>query len=131
MMKKWFILIGICGLFTILLVACGSSSSAATSSTGDPVVHMNTTNFTQSSITIKKGQSVTLVDDDLVTPHIISNGTWDGGSAKPGREPGAPAVTNMQISGNSSGTIGPFTTAGTYQLYCTIHPGMNLTIIVQ
>jgi plastocyanin len=28
-------------------------------------------------------------------------------------------------------TVGPFTTPGTYHLYCTIHPGITLTIIVQ
>ncbi len=27
--------------------------------------------------------------------------------------------------------IGPFTTAGIYHLYCSIHVGMNLTIVVQ
>jgi len=29
-----------------------------------------------------------------------------------------------------SGRIGPFTELGTFQLYCTIHPGMNLTVTV-
>jgi plastocyanin len=27
--------------------------------------------------------------------------------------------------------IGPFTTAGVFHLYCTIHQGMSLTIVVQ
>ena len=45
-------------------------------------------------------------------------------------EPGAPNVSNVQINDNST-EIGPFTTAGIYHLYCTIHQGMNLTIIVQ
>jgi hypothetical protein len=26
---------------------------------------------------------------------------------------------------------GPFTTAGIFHIYCTIHQGMNLTIVVQ
>jgi plastocyanin len=32
---------------------------------------------------------------------------------------------------NNTATVGPFTTAGTYHIFCTIHPGMSLTIIVQ
>jgi plastocyanin len=48
------------------------------------------------------------------------------------RENGAPVVNNVQISGNgSSQAIGPFNTPGSFHLYCTIHPGMNLTVIVQ
>jgi plastocyanin len=129
MLKKLFIIVGLCSILTLILVACGSTSSGATTTQNS--VHMNATNFTQSSITIKKGEQVTLVNDDLAVPHIISNGTWDNGKAKPAREAGAPAIKDVQVNGNSSGTIGPFTTAGTFKLYCTIHPGMNLTVIVQ
>jgi plastocyanin len=73
---------------------------------------------------------VTLISDGG-TLHIIANGTWENGIAKPGRSPKAPEVKNMQINGNSSGTIGPFASAGAFKLYCTIHPGMNLTVVVQ
>jgi len=68
--------------------------------------------FVQSSITIKKGESVTLVAD-TITPHLIANGTWEQSKAHPGAEPGAPQVKDLQVTGNSSQTIGPFTTAGT------------------
>jgi len=27
--------------------------------------------------------------------------------------------------------IGPFTTAGIYHIYCSVHVGMNLTVVVQ
>ena len=48
------------------------------------------------------------------------------------QESGAPGMNNVQISGNgSSQVIGPFNTPGTYHFYCTVHPGMNLTVIVQ
>jgi len=111
----------------MLLAACSTvaPSDIATSNT----VHMNGSNFVQSSITIKKGESVTLVADTL-TPHIIANGTWENGSPKRAQEPGAPEITNVQVNGNSSQNIGPFTTAGTFKLYCTIHAGMNLTVQV-
>ncbi len=123
-MKKfalWFVLVS---LAAALLTACGGSGGST------PTVRMCGNNFAQSSITISKGQSLTLVDDSSMG-HSITNGSWVNGSAQPKQEPGAPAVNNLQINGNTSQTIGPFTTAGTYHLYCTWHPGMNLTVIVQ
>jgi hypothetical protein len=67
----------------------------------------------------------------VLTPHVIANGTWASGTAQPARELGAPEVKDVQINGKSEGSIGPFTTAGTFKLYYTIHSGMNLTLIVQ
>lgn len=128
MIKRMFTLIGLGCIVTFLLVACGSTAASTTETKN--AVHMSDTNFVQSSITIKKGESITLIDDTM-TPHIISNGMWMNGSAKAASEPGAPDVKNKQFNGNDSGAIGPFTTAGTFQLYCTIHSGMNLTVTVQ
>jgi len=113
-------------ILTIMITACNSTSSGNSPNT----VHMGDSNFDQSSITIKKGQSLTLVDDSSAV-HIIENGTWDNnGTPKPNIELGAPKV-DAQMNGGDSMTFGPFNTAGTFQLYCTVHPGMNLTVIVQ
>jgi plastocyanin len=91
---------------------------------------MNDTNFVQSLITIKKGESVTLIADTII-PHTIANGTWENGTPQPSKEPGAPVIANVSVGGNSSGTIGPFTSAGTFEIYCTLHPGMSLIVVVQ
>jgi plastocyanin len=85
--------------------------------------------FVQSSITISKGRSITLVDD-VAVPHLIANGIWDNNTAKPMNEANTPSV-NVQLNGNDQQVSGPFTTAGTYHLYRTIHPRMNLKVIVQ
>ena len=66
----------------------------------------------------------------LAVTHILANGSWQHGTAQPANEPGAPNVSNVQVNDTST-EIGPFTTAGIYHLYCTIHQGMNLTIRVQ
>lgn len=92
---------------------------------------MNSAKFVQAEITIQKGQSVTLINDDLLTPYIIANGTWESSMGKPIGEPNAPEVNNVQINGNAQAMIGPFPTAGTFRFYCTIHPGMNLAVKVQ
>ncbi|GCE49695.1 plastocyanin [Thermosporothrix hazakensis] len=121
-------------LILTLLVACGSTSTTTSTekqqSASDNEVHMTTNDFVQKSITIHKGESITLIADNAV-PHYISNGTWNNGSAKPKAEAGAPTANNITINGNSTGKLGPFNTSGTFQFYCTIHPGMNLTVIVQ
>lgn len=107
----------------MLLAACGSAPG------GPNPVHMKATHFAQTSITIHKGERMTLINDALAG-HTIANGTWENGTARPAREAGAPEIRNVQIGGVSSATIGPFTTAGVFQLYCTVHLGM-MTVLVQ
>ena len=110
MLKKLFAMLGLSGIIIVLLAACGSAPS------GPNPVHMSATSFAQSSITIKKGESVTLMNDSPFVGHTIANGTWENNTAKPATEAGAPEVKDVQIGGSSSATIGPFTTAGTFKL---------------
>lgn len=118
-------------LFFVCLIAIGISACSSTQATGmSNQVHMDNTTFLTTQITIKKGESVTLVDD-VPVEHIIANGIWKNNTPINNAEPGAPQINNIMIPGNGSSTIGPFNTAGTYQIYCTIHLGMNLTVIVQ
>lgn len=125
MMKKFITTFTLFSFIMLFVSACGVSTPTSTGNN----VHMNELNFAQNAISIKKGESITLIDDVAVV-HIIQNGTWDNGIAKPGVEPGAPTV-QLQFQGNDSHNAGPFNTAGTYHLYCTVHPGMNLTVTVQ
>ena len=133
MIKKIVVTLLLCSAALMLFVACGgvpNDSTGNTSTSGSSnEVHMSAQTFVQSSVTISKGSSIALVDD-VGVPHRIANGTWDNSIAKPVKETNAPAV-NVQLNGNDQQVIGPFATAGTYHLYCTFHPGMNLTVIVQ
>ena len=101
---------------------------AATTAGGEPTVHMGPGSFLQSTVNVPKGSKLSLVDDGSFL-HILANGSWQNGQPERATEPGAPAVNNLQVSGGSV-ELGPFTTAGTYHIYCTVHQGMNLTIIV-
>ena len=130
-------LLAICLLtmLTLIITACASSTTSAnsttpTSSSNDPnTVHLEQVTFEPNSITIKKGEKITLVSDPAYV-HYIENGTWENDVQKPNIEPGAPKV-EAQINGGESKTFGPFNTAGTFHLYCTLHNGMNLTVIVK
>src|SRR6266699_6520748 len=78
MSKKLLAILGLSCFITVLLVACGSSGASA----GPNPVHMSGTNFVQNSITIKKGERITLINDDLFGSHTIANGSWDGQIAR-------------------------------------------------
>ncbi|GAC1400290.1 MAG: hypothetical protein NVSMB49_12250 [Ktedonobacteraceae bacterium] len=112
-------------LMTVLFAAC-TIVDASTLNTG-PQAHMGNAAFKEASVNVKKGQKLTLVDD-VAVQHIIVNGTWNGSSQAPKQEPGAPKV-NANITGGAQ-AVGPFTQAGTFSLYCTIHGGMQIKVIV-
>jgi plastocyanin len=127
-MKKPLAILVALSLLTVLTAA---SCSGAGGSSNSPAVHMGNTTFLQPSVTISKGSSLNLIDDVAVL-HLISNGSWVNGVAQPATEPGAPTVSNVQFNAaGQSMTVGPFNTAGTYHLYCSVHVNMNLTVIVQ
>jgi plastocyanin len=114
----------------LLVAASPQSISAGTTTGGMPTVHMAGSDFLTNVVLVPKGEKLLLVDDDSVE-HIIQNGSWtQNGTPQSREEPRAPVVRNRDIKGGSA-TIGPFTTAGVFHLYCTIHRGMNLTIVVQ
>jgi plastocyanin len=127
-MKKVVFVFALLSLLTLLLVACGGNTGS--NYQGPNTVHMGDNLFLQDKITIKKGSKLTLVDDSMQS-HIIENGMWTSdGTQKPGMEPGAPKV-DAQFTDGTPQSFGPFNTAGTFHLYCTVHEGMNLTVIVQ
>lgn len=110
--------------------AQGGSVGAANTASGTEVTHLTADTFAPDIIALHKGDTLTVVDDASV-PHILANGSWGtSGQAQPSTEAGAPAIKNVQISSGSV-ALGPFTTPGTYHVYCIVHPGMNLTVIVQ
>jgi plastocyanin len=136
-MKQVLLLI----VLTLALVACGgnggnggnrgNNGGGGNEASDNPnVVLMDPTKFIPDAVTIAAGSSVTL-DSNAFVPHFIANGTWDGDTAVADREEGAPVMDNVQLKGGEDGTIGPFTESSTFQYYCTIHPGMNLTVTVE
>ncbi len=134
------VILAIFALGSILLAACSRSGTitgggATPTSSGGPAgcvsgtVQTNATNFVQPCVNIAKGARVTVVPV-VVSLHILANGSWVNGAAHPAQEPGAPTISNVQVT-NASIELGPFNVAGTFYIYCTIHPGMNLTVIVK
>jgi plastocyanin len=125
MHKKIFTGLLLLGLLTVVLASCGIREASPASG---PTAKLTGANFLQDTITIKKGESIIFMNEST-SPHIIENGAWVGGSMKKEVETGAPTL-NMDIAANASATTPPFNTAGTFKLYCPIHPGMNFTVTV-
>jgi len=115
-------------LVSTLVAASGRAPAARV--TGEAlVVRLRPNSFTPSTIELPVGRNVLMIDDAPI-PHFIRDGQWlSTGAAQTDREPGAPAV-NLTIT-NGAIQVGPFWKAGVYHLYCTVHPGMNLTLRVQ
>ncbi|TMC96330.1 MAG: hypothetical protein E6J11_12090 [Chloroflexi bacterium] len=129
-MKKLIAIFVALSVVTVLTAAScgGSGGGGAGAGTG---AHMGETSFLQPSVTISKGSSLNLIDDVPVL-HVIGNGSWVNSVVKPARESGAPVVNNLQFNAaGQSMAVGPFNTAGTFHLYCSVHLNMNLTVIVQ
>lgn len=130
-MKKIAIVFALLALLSLFIVACGGGSNSGVSANNNNTVDLTSNNFSPTSITIKKGTSLTLVNQTGTT-HIIANGSWNGNTPDPKTEAGAPTVNNMMFSSaNQTQTIGPFNAAGTFHYYCSVHPQMNLTVTVQ
>ncbi|HCI79571.1 MAG TPA: hypothetical protein DHW02_07770 [Ktedonobacter sp.] len=119
-------------IFVLLILAAFSMFGAcrivdaSTLVTGTPV-HMGNAAFKVTTVNVKKGDKLDLIDD-VAVEHIITNGYWKGSTPVTKQEPGAPKVL-AQVTGGSQ-AVGPFTTAGKYMLYCTIHGGMQVEVVV-
>ena len=117
-------------LVSLIVAANPQNTSAVTNQGGEPTVHMSVVSFVQNVVLVPKGSKLMIVDDGQYQ-HILQNGMWTAsGSAKSMTEPGAPTLNNVTVNSGSL-EIGPFTTAGVYHIYCTIHAKMNLTILVE
>jgi hypothetical protein len=117
-------------IVSLIVAANPQAGAASTNPNGEPVVHMAPDHFVQNVVLVPKGSKLLIVNGSSVE-HVLQNGMWDkNGTPHAGVEPGAPTLRNVDITGGSR-EIGPFPSAGVYHLYCTLHQGMNLTIVVQ
>ena len=117
-------------IVSLIVAANPQTSAASTNPNGEPVVHMAADHFVQNVVLVPKGSKLLIVDDGSIE-HVLQNGRWDtNGTPHAGSEPGAPTLGNVDITGGSR-EVGPFAIAGVYHIYCTLHQGMNLTIVVQ
>jgi plastocyanin len=92
---------------------------------------MGASDFSRSSVTITAGQTLHFTDPaGTGGTHIIclgADGVCDPGATGPQalRDPG------FTINPGDPAHHALFETSGVYKITCTIHPAMNLTVVVQ
>jgi len=112
-------------IVTCLFSGCTSAQSPQTTTpaTPSPAGGMNSIAiknfaFSPATMTIKTGTPVTWTNQDGASHQIAS-------------DPGAPVAFKSESLVNGASYQFTFTQAGTYSYYCTLHPSMKGTIIVQ
>jgi len=89
-------------------------------------VGMATRDFAKDTVTLHRGERLTLINDSNAV-HVIGPGK-DTAVASPQR--GNPMTGFHLMQTNSVYTTGPWMTVGRFELTCTVHPGMNLIVVV-
>jgi hypothetical protein len=107
----------------------GSGSTATASNCVSGPAHTLATTFKESCVMVAKGSNLQIIPS-VQSFHNLENGSWVNGKQMPMKEAGAPTVNNVQVT-NSPVCVGPFNVAGTFHIFCTVHPNMNLTIVAQ
>jgi plastocyanin len=130
--------LAITGALIIGLVACSSAAGTTPSATaagagtpspatsqgagaGEPMAMLMDFAFEPATLTVPVGTTVTFVNMDP-TEHTVTNG-------KDGKAIENPAFDEKVRSGESVTVT--FDKAGTFDVTCTIHPTMNMTVTVQ
>lgn len=127
-------------LLPLLLIAaiaasgCGKTPGTGNSGTpsgGGSTVSMTSTNFVQQAITVKAGTAVQFTDpSDTGGVHILCFGH----NQTCAKNANGPAELNdpkgVQFNNGDTKSY-TFSTPGTYEVTCTIHANMNVTITVQ
>ncbi len=114
-------------LSVLVLAGCGVRPDPGPASPG--AVRMNHLTFAPDSRSIATGDRLEFVNDGSRALHVLVLG--DG--AQPRDQAGAPSFGGA--SGHRS-EVGdrwltpPWTTTGTYEVTCTLHPSMNMTVTV-
>ena len=99
----------------LLLIVVISAGFAATALAATRTVKVQDSHFSATSVSVSRGTTVTW----RWTGSLYHNVKVRSGPVKFG--------SRQQITGTYSHR---FTVRGTYKLYCTLHPGMNMTVAV-
>ena len=130
MKKLIFLLLGALTIL-LLLVACSSEPPVKSASSAANTIHFNGNMYIPSSVSIKKGDRITFVNDadTGATSHILALG--QNGQDEPAN--GAPdfgSTAGIRVDPGGSWSTPPWNTAGTYSVTCIVHAWMNLTVVV-
>ncbi|GAC1448519.1 MAG: hypothetical protein PVSMB4_05780 [Ktedonobacterales bacterium] len=121
-------------ILLLALVGCGkiaATSTTTTTSGGGNEVTMASVDFVQHSISVKAGDTVKFVDPSGTgNLHILCFGQNEQCKSNPDGPAELNASSGVQFNAGDPPKSFTFTKAGTYEVTCTIHQNMNVTITV-
>jgi plastocyanin len=117
-------------LFVVPGIVAGIFVPAVIVSTPKPAppntVGMNFMDFTKDVVVLHRGDHLTLVNSSR-NIHVVGPGR-NGQIVSPVR--GEPLTAFHQMETNAVYDTGPWLTPGKYHVTCSVHPMMNLTVVV-
>jgi plastocyanin len=119
-------------LALLLSAACGSSSAPASKAGAKPsgtVVNTALLAFDPKSVNVKTGQTVTWVGGDNIT-HVLVEGDYKLGADGLRTDQTDDKAFHLDLSKKGQQVSHTYDKAGTFTYYCTIHHGMNGTVVV-
>jgi len=133
-MKK--LILPLAMLAFLVLAGCGAVGNAQGNAGGKATcpatVSMDAVNFQPNNgkVTIKAGQAVTFNDPAATGGlHILVVGSNGNLTPEPGAPPALSASAGLTINAGDTKAV-TFANAGTYTITCTIHPYMEVTVVV-
>ena len=121
-------IVAACALALVFgLTACGGSDNKAaapaaaspSSATTQNTVTIKTFAFQPNPVKVKVGDTVTWTNNDQIL-HTVTSGT----RAKPD------GMFDQKLDGVGAKAMFTFNAAGEFQYHCSIHPGMDATVVV-
>lgn len=141
MKKIAFALVPLALMLTLALGGCGKqaadggpgggggSGTTTAACTTSQTISLGQTDFVNHCVNVSANQPVTFDDPATGGFHIICTGQ-NATCQADANAPKELAAPGFQIQTGEQKVV-TFTTAGTYKIACTVHPAMNMTIIVK
>ncbi|HKB48337.1 MAG TPA: plastocyanin/azurin family copper-binding protein [Ktedonobacterales bacterium] len=130
MKRLAFAFIPVLFMLALIVGACGKPTGGV-NSTPPGTIGMDATNFVVHAVTVKVGDTVHFVDPaGSGGTHVICLGKDQSCNAS-ATGPTALKGPGFTINAGDPSKDIVFDTAGTYDITCTVHPNMNVTVTVQ
>jgi plastocyanin len=122
------------GACLLVLTACGSGGdssgeAASTKDTDGVTVDTALLAFSPKAVRVSKGQTVTWVGGDNIG-HVLVQGSYQVGGNGLRTKETDDHTFSLKLNRKGQRVSHTYTTAGTFNYFCTIHRGMNGTVVV-
>ena len=122
---------GVVALVLLASACSGSGSDEPPARASGPTVGLKLLQFRPDHLTVKAGTTVTWVDESPIT-HTVTSGAVTGIDPTTGLRTGQTPDGRFdhRLAGKGSSFSYRFTEPGTYSYFCSIHEGMNASVVV-